>query len=133
MIVVDTNLLLHLLVASDLTPQAERVYKKDPKWVAPWLWRSEFRNALSVYVRRGLLALNEAIAKMRAAEALMEGRELQVDSARVLELARESGCSAYDCEFVWLAQDLGVPFVTSDDQVLSKFKSIAISMGAFCG
>ncbi len=66
------------------------------------------------------------------AELLMQGKEFQVGSAQVLGLASASGCSSYDCEFVALAQDLGVPLVTSDSMVLSKFGSTAVSMQAFC-
>jgi predicted nucleic acid-binding protein len=49
----------------------------------------------------------------------------------VLELASRSGCSAYDCEFVALAQDLEVPLVTNDRQILKAFPTIAISPSAF--
>ncbi len=132
MIVADTNLLIYLVVASDLTRQAEEVYKKDSQWVAPPLWRSEFRNAMAVYTRRGLLGLPDAIEKAAAAEAVMEGQDFQVDSVRVLVLAAESGCTAYDCEFVALAQDLDVPLVTTDQKLLSAFKDTAVSMDAFC-
>lgn len=132
MIVADTNLIIYLLVRSDFTRQAEQVYRKDPNWIAPLLWRSEFRSALASYMRRGLLALPEAIAKTEAAESLMNGRERQVGSREVLRLAADSGCSAYDCEYVSLAQDLGVRLVTTDAEVLAKFAPTAVSMHDFC-
>ncbi len=62
---------------------------------------------------------------------LMSGRERDVSSAHVLRLAAESGCSAYDCEFVALAQDLHVPLVTVDKQVLSQFPDVAIALEKF--
>src|SRR5439155_280647 len=43
-IVVDTNLLVYLYVSGQNTAQAETVLVRDPVWVAPLLWRSEFRN-----------------------------------------------------------------------------------------
>ena len=132
MIVADTNLLVYLLAASDFTHQAEEVYEKDAQWVAPPLWRSEFRNAMATFVRRGHLALRDAIEKIEAAESLMEDQDFRVDSARVLALAAQSGCSAYDCEFVWLAQDLGVSLVTADQEILAKFGPTARSMQEFC-
>ncbi|HEV2492323.1 MAG TPA: type II toxin-antitoxin system VapC family toxin [Terriglobia bacterium] len=132
MIVADTNLLFYLLVPGSFTGQAEAVYRKDPDWAAPPLWRSELRNALALYLKRDLLTLNEAGARMQAAETLMGLQEFAVASTRVLTLAAGSGCSAYDCEFVSLAEDLGVPLVTSDQQVLKKFKRTAISPPTFC-
>ncbi len=131
MIVVDTNLIFYFLVSGAFTRESLEVYKRDPEWAAPSLWRSEFRSALTTFIRRGLLGLEPAIAKMEAAESLMADSEFEVDSKDVLRLARESGCSAYDCEFVALAQHLGVPLVTADHKLLSAFKDTAVSMEGF--
>lgn len=42
-----------------------------------------------------------------------------------------SRCSANDCELVALAEELGVPLVTSDRQVLAEFPDLARSPEAF--
>lgn len=60
---------------------------------------------------------------------MMTGGEYSVASQ--LQLAAQSGCSAYDCEFVGLAQDLGVTFVTADRQILAAFPSVAVSPESF--
>lgn len=132
MIVADTNLIAYLLLRGRHTQGAEQVYKKDPQWVAPLLWRSEFRNVLALYVRRGSMELKEALEIMDLAEDLMRGQEYEVVSARVLRLAADSDCSAYDCEFVALAQDIGVPLVTSDRALIAKFRPAVASMKDFC-
>ena len=131
MIVADTNLLVYLYVAGQRTGQAEAALAKDPLWVAPLLWRSEFRNTLAGLVRRKALALEDALRIVDDAERAMAGREYSVLSHHVLQLAARSGCSAYDCEFVALAQDLGVSFVTSDRQVLASFPTTAVSLDVF--
>jgi len=131
-IVADTNLIAYLLILGQYTNEAESVYIKDPQWVAPLLWRSEFRNILALYVRRGLMDLNDAYGTMEQAERLMRGQEFEIVSARVLRLAATSGCSAYDCEFVALAQDLGVTMVTSDRILVTRFKPTVSSMREFC-
>lgn len=132
MIVADTNLIVYLLVRGQYTGEAEAVYRKEPKWGAPRLWRSEFRNVLILYLRRKLIEMEVALASIELAERLMEGQEFEVESSHVLHLAATSGCSAYDCEFVALAQDLGVPLVTSDRALIAKFKPTVVSMRTFC-
>jgi predicted nucleic acid-binding protein len=132
-IVADTNLIAYLLIEGEHTEAAEAVRVKDPLWTAPLLWRSEFRNILVLYLRQGHLALATALQYMNEAEALLGGREYEVPSAPVLELAQASECSAYDCEFVHLAQELGVKLVTSDKKVLRVFPEIALSPQAFVG
>jgi predicted nucleic acid-binding protein len=60
----------------------------------------------------------------------MRGREFSVPSAQVLARADESGCSAYDCEFVVLAEELGVALITSDEKLVKSFPSVARSLAA---
>jgi hypothetical protein len=79
----------------------------------------------------GALTLPRAQAIASAAEGQLEGREYAVDSARVLSLARRSGCSAYDCEFVALADDLGARLVSNDAAVLRAFRTIAVPLQDF--
>ncbi len=131
MIVADTNLLIYLYVQGQRTDESETVLKRDAVWAAPLLWRSEFRNALIGLVRKGALELDDALGMVDEAERWLTGREYSVVSRQVLALANQSGCSAYDCEFVTLAQDLGVSFVTHDRQVLKAFPSVAITPAAF--
>lgn len=100
-------------------------------WAAPPLWRSEFRNVVALYLRQGHLTLADALQYMQEAEALLQGREFEIPSAPVLELSQQSGCSAYDCEFVHLARELNVPLVTSDQRVLRAFSGLAVSLQNF--
>ncbi len=133
MIVADTNLLVYFWVHGEWTSQAEAVLQRDAVWAAPVLWRSEFRNVLVQFVRRGALALDLAHDVVRRAEQMMARQEYTVPAHRVLTLAERSGCSAYDCEFVALAEDLGVPLVTSDVEVLRAFPARAVRPVAFAG
>jgi predicted nucleic acid-binding protein len=68
---------------------------------------------------------------MEEAESQMHGKEYSVSSMQVLNLVEKSRCSAYDCEFVALAEDLGIPLVTTDKKMLSAFPSIAVSLKKF--
>ncbi|MSP12537.1 MAG: PIN domain-containing protein [Chloroflexi bacterium] len=131
MIVVDTAVISYFFLAGERSTQAERALLKDPVWVAPLLWRSEFRNVLALYIRKQLLSFEEAVRIMEQATSLMQGREYQVTSLQVLNLVAASICSAYDCEFVALAQDLDVSLVTTDKQILRQFPTIAIPLEEF--
>ncbi len=59
---------------------------------------------------------------------MLEGAEFVVDSVSVLELVRDSRCSAYDCEFVALAKRLDTKLVTMDSKVLRAFPAFAVSL-----
>ena len=128
MIVVDTNILAYLLLPCEFSPQADAMFKRDPDWVVPILWRSEFRNLLAGYVRRKTLTFDEVLKIQEEAEALLAGNEHVVDSRRVLELVRDSNCSAYDCEFIALAVRLGTRVVTMDGKMLREFPQYAVPL-----
>ncbi len=130
MIVVDTNILAYLYLPGDFTQQAEALLAQDADWVAPTLWRSEFRNILAGFMRRGTLTFEQAYAIQREVEALLSGREYEMDSYNVLALVRKSDCSAYDCDFVALAVRLGIRLVTMDKKVLRGFPGEAMSLDA---
>lgn len=103
----------------------------DSEWTVPFLWRSEFRSVLAFYVRQKIIALDLALRIAREAELMTQDREYEVNSTPVLNLVAGSRCSAYDCEFVVLAQGLNVPLVTSDKRILSEFPSTAVSLEQF--
>ncbi len=132
MIVVDTNVIGYLFLSNEKSAMSEEVLRKNSEWAAPVLWRSELRNVLTLYVRRGLMTLNDAQKIMNDSIDLLLGREYQVSSTQVLKLASESKCSAYDCEFVAVAIDLRVPFVTADKQLLQEFPGVAVALDKFC-
>lgn len=129
MIVVDSNVLAYLYLPGQHSAAAETLLERDPDWAAPVLWRSEFRNILAGYLRRGDLTFDHALAVQREAEELLVDSEYEVDSARVLELVRDSDCSAYDCEFVALALQLDTRLATMDGKLLRAFPQTAQALG----
>ena len=131
MIVVDSNVLVYLYLPGEYTADAEALFESDPEWAAPVLWRSEFRNVLAGYMRRKTLTFDQAYAVQCEAENLLAGSEFEIDSHAVLELVRDSECSAYDCEFIALAAKLNTKLVTMDKKVLRAFpkRSVALSAG----
>lgn len=131
MIVVDTNVVAHLHLPGDRTPAAEAAWRRDPGWHAPLLWRSEFRNVLALHVRERGMRQRTAERIVEQAEGTMETREHLVRSTRVLRLAERSERSAYDCEFVALAEALGVQLVTADRDLAESFPGRARTLESF--
>ena len=70
-IVVDTNVIAHLYLPCEHTQAAEALLESDPEWAAPVLWRSELRNVLAGYIRRGALTFEQAAAIQAEAEDLL--------------------------------------------------------------
>ena len=128
MIVVDSNILAYLYLPGDRTAAAEALLEQDPEWAAPTLWRSEFRNILAGYMRRKAVTFDQACSLQREAESLLAGAEFEVDSSSVLELVRDSDCSAYDCEFIALAIQLNTKLVTVDKKLLREFPTRAVGL-----
>ena len=131
MIVTDTNVIAYLFIPGVHTKLAEHALRRDQDWATPLLWRSEFRNVLAGYLRRKLMTFDIALQIMEQAESLLKKLEHSVSSFKVLELVSRSKCSAYDCEFVALAQDLNVPLITTDNRILNSFPDITVSLKSF--
>lgn len=128
MIVVDTNVISYFYLSSEYSDLAEQLFLKTSSWAAPLLWRSEFRTLLSFYVRKKIITLQDAVQLFETAVSLLQENEYEINTTQVLKLAQNSGCSAYDCEFVNLAQDLNVPLVTMDKKIIKSFQGTAVSM-----
>jgi predicted nucleic acid-binding protein len=131
MIVIDTNIIAYLYLPTENTKNAEQLLIKEPVWSAPSLWRSEFRNVLALYLRKNIITFEQTIQIQTEAESLMDGNEFEINSIDILKLVNDSSCSAYDCEFVALAQDLETTFVTADKKIISEFPNTATSIQLF--
>jgi predicted nucleic acid-binding protein len=59
---------------------------------------------------------------------LLSGAEYDVASPPVLELVRDTDCSAYVCEFVALAKQLGTSLVTMDKKLIKAFPKLAMPL-----
>lgn len=129
MIVADTNVLAHFFLRAEHTLAAESLCERDPEWVAPTHWRSEFGNILAGYMRKVGLSLETACALQGAAESLLT-QEFEADSDSVLGLVGSSTCSACDCELVSLAERLNIRLVTMDAKLRRAFPSIAVALSA---
>lgn len=131
MIVVDSNVVAYCWINGPLTDAAQRVRLRDPEWHVPQLWRSEMRSILAGYVRDGTLSARQIGEVMAGAEAAFAGHEHLVPSEGVFRVVARTKLSAYDAEFVALAEALNVPLVTADRQILKACPERARTMEAF--
>jgi predicted nucleic acid-binding protein len=131
MIVADSNLIAYLLIPGDKSALADEVLRKDADWAVPLICRSEVRNILALYMRHEGMSLSQARRTMEKAEALWLNREFAVPSDEVLELTFHHNVTAYDGEFIVLANHLSVPFVTFDRPVRKAFPNLALAAEEF--
>jgi len=120
-IVVDVNVLAYLLIPGKFTEAAERLFEEDPAWIVPRLWRSELRNILANYLHANQMDLADAALIFQRAAELVGVEEYEVETADVLRLSKQSKCSAYDCEYVALAEFLDLMLVTADGKLAKAF------------
>ena len=128
MIVVDTNV-CYLLMPGERTAAADRLYRADPEWIAPRLWLDELLNVIATSERQSLLDADQAVAILRDAIELMQDGTYEVPPERVLAVARRTGCSAYDSQFVALAEDRHLILHTWDQRILERCPGLAIAPG----
>ncbi|HET6566869.1 MAG TPA: type II toxin-antitoxin system VapC family toxin [Rhodothermales bacterium] len=131
MIVVDNDVISYFWLENERAAKARRARRRDASWVAPYLWRNEFRNVLATYIKAGILRYGDAVRICGRAERQMRNREYSVPAAEVLKLVEKTGHSAYDCEYVALAQALGVPLVTGDKKLPVLFPETAVLLEDF--
>ena len=131
MVVADVNVIAYLLIPGERSLLAEKAFRKDPDWIVPLLWRSEFRNIVALYMRQTEMSLAQAKTTAERAESLMRGNEYSVPSKSVLTWVAESKLSAYDAEYVALAEDLSIKLITFDKKLLKEAPFIAIGLEDF--
>ncbi|MBI4306350.1 MAG: type II toxin-antitoxin system VapC family toxin [Chloroflexi bacterium] len=131
MIVVDTNVLAYAVLPGERTDAALSVVRRDPEWVAPRLWRSELRNVLATAMRAGHLKLDLALTAFRAAEELVQDVEVETSTEGCLRVAIRGAVSAYDAEFVIVAEQMGLMLVTGDRRLVRAFPRSAVFVEDF--
>ena len=116
LIVVDTNLIVALALKTSQSGMADAVRTKDPEWIAPPIWESEFRNVMLGMIRAGVLGSNTALDAYKFAVENIQ--TMPASTSAVLRIAQMHGITAYDAEFASLAEWLEIPCLSFDDDLL---------------
>ncbi len=125
MIVVDTNVIAYLLIEGEFTGAVTGLRTEEPEWIAPRLWLDEFLNILATSERRSVMSAEVADTNLALACELMEGRSYDLPAQRILATARRTSCTAYDSQYVCLAEDLGLKLYTYDSRILASCPNLA--------
>jgi predicted nucleic acid-binding protein len=130
MIVVDANVVAYYVIEGEKTALARELMRREPDWRLPQLWRHEYLNVLATYTRQGGATLDQTRVLWRRAVELFGAREHATDAEAALSLAVQAPVSAYDGQYLALAQQLGTVLVTEDRRLLKAFPAIARTMRA---
>ncbi len=128
MIVVDTNVIAYLLIEGDRTNRARSLWRGEPDWRVPPLWRHEFLNVLATFAKRGGADLADTTQLWARAVDTIGSGEIEVDMSAALELAVTGQISAYDAQFITLAKRLRVPLVTEDKKLRKMFPGLTLPL-----
>lgn len=131
MIVVDTNVLVYAVRPGQHTEAALQARRRDPEWVAPAFWRLEMRNVLAVSMRVEGMELETALEAFAAAADLVEDVAIEPAVEESLRLTQRASISAYDAEFVLVAERLEVLLVTADRRLAQRLPGRAVSLEEF--
>ncbi len=131
MIVVDVNIIAYLLIEGTKTALAREVHARDPDWIAPALWRSEFLNILALQLHHRGFGLPAALDLWTTATRLLADGERAVDMPLALQVAATKRISAYDAQYLALAEKSAVICVSEDRELSRKFPGRTKTMTAF--
>ena len=131
MIVADGNLIIYRHVGGTMSSLADAAVVKDADWRTVPLWRFEMTSAVVKMIRVGVLAEAAGRAAMAAAARELLRREVDVPQERALQVALRHGISAYDAQYIALAEIAGVPCVTADAALAKKAPALSILLSEF--
>ncbi len=131
MIVVDVNVTAYFFIEGEKTELARALRRSDSDWVLPPLWRHEFLNVLATFVRAGGASIGQAQSLYAQSIEMLGDAERDVDMAQALGLASLHDISAYDAQYVALAQQLSAVCVSEDRRLQRTFPDIICGMRAF--
>lgn len=133
MLVVDCNVLAHLLIDGVETPRARALLEQDADWHSDALILIELSNVLATAMRtRGLTMRNAGIV-LAQAQGVFEGGLHDAGHMQALELAGRLKISAYDARYLVVAQDLSVPLVTEDAKLRAAAPKLTRSLADAVG
>jgi predicted nucleic acid-binding protein len=127
-IVADANVIAYLLIEGRKSEVARQLHAMDSDWRMPPLWRAEFLNILAMQVQHGGASIEAAERTWQSARSLFSTNETAVDEMAALRISARFRISAYDAQYIALAQQLGVSCVSEDRELVRKFPDAVVTI-----
>lgn len=131
MIVVDVNVVAYFFIEGEKTASARDLFRRDPDWRLPALWRHEYLNVLATFVRQNGATIAQAQTLWRQSIELFGPGEQSVDMETALVLATGKRISAYDAQYIALARQLQTVCVTEDKRLLRTFPTLTRTIQSY--
>lgn len=131
MIVVDAEMLISLTLVRPHTAMVREAFLRDPDWAAPPLWRSDFRGQLWKHISANRISAGQAARAFEAAQLVIAGNEPEPELSHILTLAHSHSLEVYDAEYVAVARELGVAYVTADEELARAAPDVVVSLKAY--
>jgi predicted nucleic acid-binding protein len=128
MLIVDTNVVAHLLIHGDHTAAAQKLHGRDPDWRSEAFLLVEFTNVLASSIAMKRMTLTLAQNFLAKAIDLFDGKLARVDHPLVLAIAARHRVNAYDARFLALADQLGTRLVTEDARLRAAAPALTQSL-----
>jgi predicted nucleic acid-binding protein len=131
MIVVDCNVIAYLLIEGEKTSLARTLWTRENNWWMPELWLHEFLNILATNERTGNLRLRTCQGILDLARSMFEAKSRQADMGYTLSLAARYRLTAYDAQYIALAQSMDVFLISEDRRLRQAVPQSVRSMKSF--
>lgn len=128
MIVIDCNVLAHLLIDGEETPRSRALLEQDADWHSDALVLVELSNLLATAMRTRGLSPRRASIVLTQAQGVIEPGLHTASLHEALDVAAQYRVSAYDSRYLVVARDLGVRLVTEDAKLRAAAPKLTQSL-----
>jgi predicted nucleic acid-binding protein len=133
MVVVDCNVLAHLLIDGVETPRARALLEQDADWHSDALVLIELCNVLATAMRTRGLSPTSASAVLTQAQGVIDAGLHGAGHHETLDMAARHKVSAYDARYLVIARDLDSPLVTEDARLRTAAPKLTRSLATAVG
>lgn len=132
-VVLDSSVTLAWLYSDEITDATQRVFERvttSRAWV-PNLWRLEVGNSLLMAVRRGRITAQFRDEALNDLALLNIAADPDTDSfawSTTLHLADSYRLTLYDAAYLELAQRLGLPLATLDQELRAAGGALGVTL-----